>query len=145
MVTFKKSKAMKRIALFVTILVCLVMSSCSKDKESEKFKFLTAPSWTTEQLLVNGVSADGEGQLLEGFKGDAKFNKDGTGTFGSYSGTWRFSSDESQLIIQTPDLLIPIITDIIQLTALRLEVTTLFPNPADQTNPYNIRMIFKVK
>ncbi|MFO7622415.1 MAG: hypothetical protein R6W81_14325 [Bacteroidales bacterium] len=136
---------MKRIALFITISVCMVFSSCSKDKESEKFKFLTTPTWTTDQLLVNGVSADGPGELLAGFKGDARFNKDGTGSFGSYSGTWRFSSDESQLIIQTPDVPLPVITDIIQLTASRLEVTTVFPNPADQTNPYNIRMIFKVK
>lgn len=136
---------MKRIALFVTITVCLLFSSCSKDKESDRFKFLTTPTWITEQLLVNGVSADGPGELLEGFKGDAKFNKDGTGSFGSYTGTWSFSSDESQLIITTPDLPIPVITNIIQITASRLEVTTVFPNQADPPNPYNITMVFRAK
>ncbi|HSL86284.1 MAG TPA: hypothetical protein VK861_05080 [Bacteroidales bacterium] len=136
---------MKRIALLVTISVCLMFSSCSKEKESQRFKWLTTPVWTTEQLLVNGVSADGPGDLLEGFKGDSKFNKDGTGTFGSYTGTWSFSSDESQLIIQTPDLPIPVITTIAELTSSRLDVTTAFPNQTDPANPYNIRMVFRVK
>ncbi len=140
------SQTMKRhVLILVTVSCCLILSSCSKDKESERFKFLTTPTWTTEQLLVNGVSADGPGELLEGFKGDAKFNKDGTGSFGSYTGTWSFSSDESQLIITTPDLPIPVITNITSLTASRLEVTTVFPNQADPPNPFNITMVFRAK
>jgi hypothetical protein len=135
---------MKRIALFVTISVCLVFSSCSKEKESERFRLLTTPTWTTEQLLVNGVSADGPGELLEGFKGDAKFYKDGTGFFGTYTGTWSFTSDESQLIITTPGLIIPPV-DIVQITSTRMELTFQFPNLSDPPNPYNIRMVFTVK
>ena len=137
-----KTHIMKSLALILIISGLLAVFGCKKDKESERFKLLTTPTWTTDSLLANGVDASGPGQLLEKFKGNAKFNKDGTGYFGVYPGTWRFNSTETQLIIETDSLAIPVITDIVELTNASLKVTTLF---VILQNTYNIRMTFKPK
>jgi hypothetical protein len=136
---------MKRTVLLIIISISLLAVACDKDEESDRFKFLTTPVWTADSLLANGVDASGPGGILSIFVGDAKFNTDGTGTFGSYNGTWRFNSDETELVLVTDALLLPVTTDIVELTAQSLKVTTLFPNPANPTQTLNLRMTFKAK
>jgi len=61
---------MKRISLFIfVIVITAAFFSCSKEKESERFKLLTAHIWRSDSLLVNGVDAGGPGGMLEKFKG----------------------------------------------------------------------------
>lgn len=136
---------MRNLTLLMIISSCLLLYACKKDNKTERFKFLTGHVWTTESLLANGADASGPGGILEQFKGDAKFNEDGTGYFGIFTGTWRFNIDETELVIVTDAQLLPIITDIVELNALSLVVTTLYPNPIDQAHPINIRMTFKAK
>jgi hypothetical protein len=132
---------MKNIALLI-VTGLIIFSACKKNSESERFVLLTTPVWTSDSLLVNGFDASGPGQLLEKFKGDAKFNKNGTGSFGQYTGTWRFSYNETNLVIESDSLLLPLTTNIVELTAISLKVTTVFPSSPD---PLNIRMTFKAK
>jgi hypothetical protein len=139
---------MKNVALLLIISGCFLMSSC-KEKESERFGFLTDPIWVTDSLIANGVNAGGPGGILAKFLGDAKFEKDGTGYFGKYIGTWRFISNESQLVISSDS--IPVIhsitTDIIELTSTSLKLKTSLPDPQDPTfqTLIKIRMTFKAK
>jgi len=136
---------MKKIILFIFLAVTVVLSSC-KEKESDSFKFLTDPVWVAETLLANGVDASGPGGLLSQFVGDAKFEKDGTGYFGSYTGEWRFSNNETKLVITTSSLPLPITADIIELTSTSLKLSTLFLNPQNPTGPaIDIQMTFKRK
>ncbi len=136
---------MKKTVLLIIISISLLAYACDKDKESDRFKFLTTPVWTADSLLANGFDASGSGGILAIFNGDAKFNTDGTGSFGSYNGTWRFNSDETELVIVTEALLLPVTTDIVELTTQSLKVTTLYPNPLNPTQPINLRMTFKAK
>jgi hypothetical protein len=134
---------MKNIALFLIICGCFWIFSCNKDSYSEKFKLLTGPVWASDSLLVNGVDASGPGGILEGFRGDVKFNDDYTGNFGSYSGKWRFAFNETQLVISSDSLPIPITAVIAELNEASLKITTSYQIP-----PYgdlNIRMTFKAK
>ena len=137
---------MKNLVMLLIITGCFAAFSCG-EKESERFILLTDPIWITDSLLVDGIDATGPGELLEDFIGETKFNKDGTGYFGDYTGTWMFMNNETQLVISSDS--IPVIhnitTDIKELTSLSLKVTTKLPNPADLTKTYNIRMTFKVK
>ena len=135
---------MKTIVLF-TLLTGLIMASCKEEQnpDSDNFKLLTTPVWTSDSLLVDGTDA-GSG-LLENFKGDARFNKDYTGTFGNYTGTWRFASNETQIVITTDSLPIPLTTKIAELTSSSLKITTSFPNPANPLSFMDIRMTFKAK
>jgi hypothetical protein len=135
---------MKNLVLLLIITGCFAVFSC-KEKESERFRLLTDPIWRTDSLLVNGVDATGPGGILTDFLGDTKFNTDGTGYFGDYTGTWMFTSDETELVITSDSLPIPVIADIKELTSVSLKLTTLMPNPNDLTQTYNIRMTFKVK
>jgi hypothetical protein len=135
---------MKNVALLLIISGCFFVFSC-KEKESERFGFLTDPIWVTDSLIANGVNAGGPGGVLAKFLGDAKFEKDGTGYFGKYTGTWRFNADETELVISSDSIPIPVIADIKELTSVSLKLTTVMPNPNDLTNPYNIRMTFKAK
>jgi hypothetical protein len=134
---------MKNIALFLVICCCFQIFSCSKDSQSEKFKLLTGPVWASDSLLVNGVDASGPGGLLEDFKGDVKFNKDYTGKFGSYTGKWRFAFNETQLVISSDSLPIPLTAIIAELTESSLKITTSYQIPPS-INLY-IRMTFKPK
>ena len=119
--------------------------SCGK-KESERFRLLTDPVWVAESLLANGVDATGPDGILKDFVGDAKFNADGTGTFGAYTGTWRFDATETKLVISSPSLLIPITLNITELTSTSLKVQGSIPDPKNLTGPpINIEMTFKVK
>ena len=136
---------MKNLALLLAISGCFFISSCKKDSQSESFKLLTSHIWASDSLLVNKVDASGPAGMLADFKGEAKFNEDGTGYFGIYTGTWRFAHNETQIVIKTDFLLLPLTTKIAELTKLSLKITTSFPNPINPSTPINIRMTFKAK
>lgn len=135
---------MKNLALLFIIAVCMAFFACNKNSESERFKLLTEPTWASDSLLANGFDAGGPDGLLKNFKGEAKFNKDGTGNFGIYKGTWRFAYDETQIVIETDSLPIPLTTQIAELNSVSLKVTTSYPNLLTGV-PIKIRMTFKAK
>jgi hypothetical protein len=137
---------MKNLALLV-ILSGLILSACSKKEPEGSVNFvrLTGHVWSSDSLLVNMADASGPGQMLEKFKGDMKFEKGGTGTFGQYSGTWWFSDNETNIVIVAPELTGPLTANIVVLSASSLKITTTFPNLADLNHPFNIRMTFKPK
>jgi hypothetical protein len=132
---------MKNLALLLIISGCFYIFSCKKDSQSELFKLLTGPVWVSDSLLANGVDASGQDGVLKNFKGEVKFNEDGTGYFGKYTGTWRFSFNETQIVIVTDSLPIPLTSQIAELTKSSLKITTSYTI----TVPINIRMTFKAK
>jgi hypothetical protein len=134
---------MKNIVLFFAICLTFAIFSCNKENDSERFKLLTGVTWVSDSLLVNGFDASGPGGLLEDFKGDVKFNADYSGTFGNYDGTWRFAFDETEIVISSDSLLLPITAVIRELTESSLKVTTSYQIPP--ADPINIRMTFKAK
>ena len=136
---------MKNLAIFIFISGFIFFSSCKKDSESENFKLLTGPVWQSDSLLANGIDATGPDGMLKNFKGEAKFNKDGTGSFGVYSGTWRFAQEETQIVISTDSLPVPLSTKIAELTAISLKITTTYPNLINPAAPIYIRMTFNAK
>lgn len=123
------------------LVMTVIVSSCNKDKESDRFTLLTSHSWTSDSLLANGVDASDPGEMLALFKGDADFNADGTGTFGQYTGTWMFTDNETNVAITSPELQFAITTHVVELTAVSLKVTFTFPG----ATPTSIRMTFKPK
>jgi len=133
--------------LLVSLIICglVVLIACNKEDKSERFKLLTDPVWVTDSLLADGVDASEPGMLLAKFKGDAKFNEDGTGTFGVYKGTWHFANNETQIVIFSDSLLIPLVTLIKELTNTSLKITTSVPNLSNLSDTVNIRMTFKAK
>ncbi len=136
---------MKKLALLFLVLPLLFIASCDKDDEdevSERFRLLTTPVWESQQLLVNGVDASGSGGLLENFKGDAKFNADGTGNFGNLTGTWEFQQDETQIRIVTNAYPFPIVANIEELTSSAFRIGTLFPNPENPQQQLTVTMSF---
>jgi len=137
--------AMKKLAYLLLTTILLAVFACTKDDKSERFKLLTGPTWASDSLLADGVDATLPGGLLVKFKGDAKFKEDGTGTFGKYSGQWRFNVDETQLTITTDSLPLPIVSRIRELTTASLKITTTISVPANPTVPVNLRMTFKAK
>jgi hypothetical protein len=132
---------MKNLALLLIISGCFFISSCKKSSHSESFNLLTGPIWVSDSLLANGVDASGPTGMLSNFKGEVKFNEDGTGYFGAYTGTWRFAYNETQIVITTESLTVPLTTQIVELTNLSLKITTSYPT----VPPTNIRMTFKAK
>jgi hypothetical protein len=136
---------MKNLALFLIISACFYSASCKKDSQSDAVNLLTGPVWQSDSLLANKVDASGPAGLLKNFKGEAKFNTDGTGYFGIYKGTWRFSYGETQLVITSDSLPVPLTTKIAELTKTSLKVTTSYPNLANPSSPINLRMTFKAK
>ncbi|MFO7922386.1 MAG: hypothetical protein R6U58_01685 [Bacteroidales bacterium] len=138
---------MKQLGLFIVFLSALIIVSCDKDEDevSARFDMLTTPVWVSDSLLVNGSDASGSGELLGDFNGDVKFNADGTGYFGDYTGTWRFEKEETELVIITDALDFPLTTKIAELTSSSLKITTDFPNPLNPEEEFNIRMTFKAK
>lgn len=135
---------MRNLICLAVISGLLMVFSCKK-AESERFVNLTGATWVTDSLMANGQDVSGPGQLLADFSGEARFNRDGTGSFGNYTGEWNFSSDETQLVIKTESIAVPIIADIKELTSISLKLTTVMPNLQDLQNPYRIRMTFKAK
>lgn len=136
---------MKNLALLLILSGCFCFSSCKKDSQSEPFKLLTGPTWVSDSLLANNVDASGPDGMLRNFKGEAKFNEDGTGNFGVYTGTWRFSQNETQIVITTDSLPVPLATKIAELTKISLKITTSYPNVINPLAPVYIRMTFKAK
>ncbi|MCF8377958.1 MAG: hypothetical protein K9H49_00185 [Bacteroidales bacterium] len=136
---------MKKFIVSALIIAVFIAFSCKKDEESERFTLLTSISWFSDTLLANGVDASGPGQMLEKFKGEVIFNKDGSGTFGGYVGTWHFAYDETKVVLASDSLIMPLTTNIEELTKTSLKVTTSFPNFSDPENPTDIRMTFKPK
>lgn len=131
---------MQKFAIFFVFSVLVISFACKKDEQSERFKYLTTPIWESDSLLANGVDASGEGQSLANFKGDAKFNTDGTGYFGLYDGKWRFAKNETQIVIYETELGLPLTTNIVELTPVSLKITTTSP-----VNQDVIRMTFNAK
>ncbi|MBA4321492.1 MAG: hypothetical protein C0408_01610 [Odoribacter sp.] len=136
---------MKTLAILIIVSVLCIFSSCKKEPVSEQFLLLTGPTWASDSLLAEGVDAGQPGQLLAKFKGDIKFRVDGTGYFGQYTGTWRFSYSETELVIDSDSLQVPLTTNIILLTKTDLKLATSYPNPPNPSNPFDIRMTFKAK
>ena len=138
---------MKKIVLFfVFISVAYVFVSCKKDTvPSDNLNLLTSHIWTADSLTADGVDESGEGGMLEMFKGDTKFNEDGTGYVGDINGTWKFTEDESSLVITSDSLLFPVTTKIEELTAQSLKLTTSFPKDSTLTVFSAVRMTFKPK
>lgn len=135
----------RNIIVILLVAGSLFLASCEKDKRSETFKMLTSPTWVTDSLLANGLDASAPGGLLYRFKGDAKFNEDGSGTFGKFTGKWVFNADETQITITTDSLPLPINSKIRELTSSSLKITAVVPNMQNLTQYFNIRMTFKAK
>lgn len=134
---------MKHYLLLFVIIAALFISGCNKEDENDLYVIITRSIWTTDSLLVDNLDASGPGQILENFKGDAKFNEDGTGTFGKYTGTWRFPDQtRKQLVIVTDSLAFPLTTNIIELTKQSLKITTELPDLTGQSENLHIRMTF---
>ena len=131
---------MRNLVLLFMISGLFLVFACNKDEPSERFKLLTTPVWESDSLLANGLDASGEGESLANFKGEVKFNKDGTGNFGSYAGKWRFAQNETEIVILTDSLPLPLATRIEELTASSLKIITTSPINNDA-----IRMTFKAK
>lgn len=146
----KMKHKMKNLWLILLIGLSLSLANCSKDdepeqEETDRFELLTGAVWLSDSLTINGQDASGEGQMLNKFKGEVKFNKDGSGNFGTYKGTWRFADNtRKQLVIESDSLPIPLTTQIAELTAKSLKVTTEFPDLFG-TGAMKIRMTFKAK
>jgi hypothetical protein len=138
-------KTFKNLLLLGLIAIILALTNCTKKDDYDPFKLLTTPMWTTDSLLANGVDASKPGQLLAKFKGDAQFKKDGTGTFGIYKGSWKFEENETQIIITTDSLGIPLTSKIVELTTSSFKITTGFLDLVGGTGIINIRMTFKAK
>lgn len=134
---------MKKVTVLL-IFAAVMLASCKKNEEvSERFRLLTSHTWTSDSLLVDGI--DASGSLLANFNGDAKFNADHSGTFGTYSGTWQFEANETRLTITSQALTSVIIAEIKELTEVSLKITTVFPNLLNPSQPLSIRMTFKPK
>jgi hypothetical protein len=121
--------------------------SCSKESAiSEKTNLLTSHIWVADSLLLDGEDASGPGGVLENFNGDTKFNEDGTGYVGQILGTWEFFSNETQILISSDSLDVPVTLNIKELTSESLKVTTVYPN-LDVFPPVylDVRMTFKPK
>jgi len=133
---------MKNIVLLLFLAAIFAAGSCKKDTTSERFDLLIAHMWTSDSLLANGVDAGGAGQPLEIFKGDVMFYRDGTGTFGQFSGEWTLADNDESLVIISSSLPIPsLATHIVELTQSSLKVTFNYPSQP----PLSIRMTFKPK
>jgi|WetSurMetagenome_2_1015567.scaffolds.fasta_scaffold31192_2 hypothetical protein len=137
---------MKKLSLSFIILISLLVFACSKKEKSEKFKLLTTPVWTSDSLLANKQDASKPGGLLEKFKGDAEFKEDGTGTFGSYIGSWVFNPAETEITIFSDSLpyRLPVTCNISELKTASLKITTVVPDK-NTLETIDIRMTFKAK
>jgi hypothetical protein len=137
---------MKNFSIAILIITGLIAVSCSKKEvESKNFVLLTSHNWASDSLLVEGEDASGPGGMLEIFKGEVIFNKDRTGTYGAYSGTWSFAEEETKIVLSSDSLGFPLTTNIEELTNTSLKITTEFPRTNEPENPMNIRMTFKAK
>jgi hypothetical protein len=137
---------MKKTAL-VFLSICFIAFSCKKEEaKSEQFLLLTGPVWEAVTLLVNGADAGGPGGLLESLDGDAIFNENGTGTFGTYTGTWYFFDlAETQIMISPDTEPWSLLCTIEELSATTLIIAAIMPNDQNPSEPLDIRIIFEAK
>ena len=134
--------------LLVLSMIFFVAFACKDDKKddpSERFILLTTPVWESDSLLLNGEDASFPGGMLEMFKGEAKFNTDGSGYFGEYTGTWSFAQNETELVILSNAIGFQLTTKIHLLSQDSLKVSTRFPNLQNPDEVLNIRMTFNSK
>lgn len=136
---------MKYTGIVLLLAAMIIAFGCQKDEEPTPFELLTGTVWASDSLLVNGQNAGGSGGLLEGFQGDATFNTDMTGTFGTFTGTWRFAASETQLVITTEALPLPLTANIVELNKTDLKLETIFPDPENIGQTLLIRLTFKAK
>jgi hypothetical protein len=137
---------MNRITLLLIVVVGMHIVGCNdKDDKDEVdyFTLLTKPTWESDSLLANGLDASGPDGVLVNFKGEAKFRANGTGTFGTYDGTWTLSN--TQITITTSDLPFPIFAEIVELNTSSLKITTVVLDVNNPPEVLNIRMTFKAK
>ncbi len=144
-VLLEKIFTMKKLSLIALVALVFWFSSCNKTEENDRFELLTGALWASDSLLVDGQDASGPGEILEKFKGEAKFNRDATGYFGSYTGNWRFAEDRTQIIITTDSLPIPLATIIDELSSTSLRITTAYPSLTNPDEDMHIRMTFNAK
>jgi hypothetical protein len=133
---------MRNIVIWLLLAGLLFAAACNKDQGSDRFDLLTSHPWTSDSLLADGIDASDPGEILEKFKGDVVFNKDGTGTFGQYTGTWQFVDNETNLAINSPELTFTLTTHIVELTETSLKVTFSYQT---LEGTKDIRMTFKPK
>lgn len=136
---------MKKHRLLFLLTAFILAVSCQKTDENDPFELLTAPIWVSDSLLVDGADASGPGQVLEKFRGEARFNRDATGYFGQYTGQWRFADNRTQIVITTDSLPIPLTTLISELTSSSLKINTAYPSLTNPDEEMQIRMTFKAK
>lgn len=136
---------MKNILISILFIAGIIAFSCDTNEHSVDFDNLTSNIWDADSLLANGEDAGGPGQILEKFNGIILFNEDGSGTFGEYEGTWYFANDETNIVISSDSLIMPLTTLIEELTNSSLKMTTVFPNFVNPEDPTNIRMTFKAQ
>jgi hypothetical protein len=141
---------MKKFTFTLTFITCIcLLFTCNKEDTtpSERFTLLTTPLWTSDSLLANGEDAGGPGELLEKFKGDAKFNEDGSGFFGQYSGSWQLTSNDENITIYSDSLLIPVTCFIEELSTTDFKIVTSFPVKDENDIPQTvgIKITFKPK
>jgi hypothetical protein len=136
---------MKKYLALILGIVSVIAIACKDEETSDRFKYLTTPVWSTDSLLADGVDASGPGMILEKFKGTAKFNADGTGHFGVYPGNWQFAYNETQIMISSDSIAIPLVATIDELNSTSLKIRTGYPNPLNPITSINIRMTFKVE
>jgi hypothetical protein len=136
---------MRTPALFILAMFTILAVACKDEEASDRFRYLTTPVWSTDSLLADGVDASGPGMILEKFKGTAKFNTDGTGHFGAYPGNWQFAYNETQIMISSDSIAIPLVAIIDELNATSLKILTGYPNPLNPITSINIRMTFKAE
>jgi hypothetical protein len=145
LLSFKNIDMKKNLLFFLLIVIIAMAASCSKTKDEDRFEILTGQAWQTDSLLVDGQDASQPGQILYKFKGEARFNRDATGTFGQYTGTWRFTNNRTALEIKTDSLPIPLLANIAELTRQSLKITTAYPSSENPNVDMKIRMTFKAK
>ncbi len=136
---------MKKLLVVILTVTGLIAFSCDDIDVTANFSNLTSNIWAADSLLANGVNAGGPGELLEDFNGILLFNEDGTGTFGVYEGSWYFAYEETQIVLSSDSLIMPLTAIIEELTGVSLKMTTVFPNINYPDNPTNIRMTFKAE
>jgi hypothetical protein len=136
---------MKNLFLTLLIVVGIVLVSCKKETTSQRFDYLTGVTWVSDSLLANGEDASDPGEILAKFKGEVKFNEDGTGVFGVYTGTWTFAFNETQILIDSDSLPLRLTSQIAELTETSLKITTEYPDLTNSSNTIYIRMTFNPK
>jgi hypothetical protein len=153
---------MKKIYLALIVSLFFAILSCKKDDAPTKKELLTGKNWilvaetVTPGIYINGVLiTDSYAQMDDCSKDDlSKFNSDGTYTFEEGatkcdvndpqvwdSGTWVFNSDQTILVITSPDYGTGN-AKIIELTSSKLIVTL---EETDEGIKYTFTDTYEVK